>query len=424
MFFLVKGITNKKRVSVERVDLMKWHFPFRAIMYIVIFASLSFAGCRSEGILESHETEGASSTMTDITTEASSDNTTLVGTTASDSKQETANTSNTATYTKKTTVTKEGNAKTISTQVTTKTKSTTETTYPPFVATKRLENIWIRDPYIVASKEEGVYYMFGTTYNSFSADGGGFMYYKSYDQKLWAGPYDAFNAVEAEIGNRYTKYWAPEIHRYQDDYYMFATFGSNTTRHSVILKSTTGQIGGPYAIHFDHITPTEWSALDATLYVENGEPWMVYCREWVGIANKDGEMYAQRLSKDLKSLVGERRFLFKGSDAPGQTTNVQYVTDGPFLHKGENGILYMLWSTGIKGMGYTTLAARSSNGKMSGEWTQDKTLLYTQDGGHPMVYKDLSGNTCVAIHTPNSNTEHAEIFTLTIDKNGNLNLIP
>ena len=42
-------------------------------------------------------------------------------------------------------------------------------------------------------------------------------------------------------------------------------------------------------------------SLDGTLFVDDdGQPWMVFCHEWVQI--KDGAICAMKLSKDLKSL--------------------------------------------------------------------------------------------------------------------------
>ena len=49
-------------------------------------------------------------------------------------------------------------------------------------------------------------------------------------------------------------------------------------------------------------------ALDGTLWVEDGIPYMIYCHEWVQIA--DGSMELVRLTDDLSAPVGNSLTLF------------------------------------------------------------------------------------------------------------------
>ncbi len=57
--------------------------------------------------------------------------------------------------------------------------------------------------------------------------------------------------------------------------------------------------------------------LDGSLYIDKeGNPWLLFCREWLEAI--DGEIYAQRLAKDLKTTEGDPYLLFKASEGlPG-----------------------------------------------------------------------------------------------------------
>lgn len=131
-----------------------------------------------------------------------------------------------------------------------------------------------------------------------------------------------------------------------------------------------------------------------------GDPWMVFCHEWVQIQN--GTVEAMRLTSDLKCAAGEPVTLFHGSDAPWSKPWAEnnYVTDGPFLYR-ENGKLMMLWSSFSAG-GYTMGVAESTSGKVTGPWIQHEKPLCDTDGGHGMVFHDLTGKRFYVVHTPNS----------------------
>ena len=95
-----------------------------------------------------------------------------------------------------------------------------------FAQNLTLEDINIRDPYILPQAEEGVYYMYASS--SVKEDGkfyGGMVAYKSKDLKNWTGPIRVFdvprdNALTGAV-------WAPEVHFYQGKYYLFATLNSD-----------------------------------------------------------------------------------------------------------------------------------------------------------------------------------------------------
>lgn len=274
---------------------------------------------------------------------------------------------------------------------------------------KTLSEINFRDPYILPVPEQNRYYLFGTDgLTAWSGTPHGFDVYSSSDLQEWSGPIAAFTPAPDFWADHH--FWAPEVHRYNDKYYMFASFKSEgIPRGTQILVAETPE--GPYLPSSTQpITPNTWECLDGTLFVDiEGKPWMIFCREWVEVT--DGEMYAVQLTDDLSGTIGEPALLFRASQAPWSVEGKdgQYVTDGPFMYHSDSGELIMLWST-IGASGYAMGLARSVSGDITGPWLHDAEPLYAKDGGHGMLFRDFKGRLMLAIHAPNINPQERPLL--------------
>lgn len=274
-----------------------------------------------------------------------------------------------------------------------------------------LEKINIRDPFILV--DEGKYYMYGTRALTCWTSATGFDCYISDDLENWNGPYEVFHKPEDFWAD--LNCWAPEVHKHNGSYYMFATFkDSQSLGGTAILKADHPL--GPFIPHSEkQITPKDWECIDGTFYVNSqGKPFMVFVHEWVQIS--DGSICAVELSQDLKKAVSEPILLFHASEAKGWVLPVKnkrpgtnYVTDGPFLYRTKSGRLILLWSSFGK-EGYTEALAYSDNGDITGNWTQDDRLLFEKDGGHGMIFKNLSDELYLTLHTPNEHLKEHPVF--------------
>jgi len=274
----------------------------------------------------------------------------------------------------------------------------------------RLDEIHLRDPYVLTDREEGFYYLYGTMgTTAWEGTAIGFDAYRSRDLKDWEGPYAVFRPPAGFWADRH--YWAPEVHLYRGRYYMFASFKAESRRRATQILVADHPLG-PFVPHGDGpVTPPDWECLDGTLYVDDEDvPWIVFCHEWVQV--KDGEIAALRLTPELDGVIGDPVLLFKSSEAhwPIESEGEgNFVTDGPFLTRSDNGQLLMLWSSHAA-EGYAIGIARSVTGKVLGPWTQDSDLLFSKDGGHGMLFRTLEGKSLLAMHRPNVHPNERPAF--------------
>ena len=281
-----------------------------------------------------------------------------------------------------------------------------------------LRDIRIRDPFVLTVPEESRYYLYGSTDVDAAT---GLDCYSSTDLEAWDGPIPAFRPPPGFWADQ--DFWAPEVHRYRERWFMFASFrAAGERRGTQILVADRPE--GPFGIWSDGpVTPRTWDCLDGTLHLDaSGRPWIVYCHEWLQAG--DGEVVAQRLDDDLSQTAGDPVVLFAASAAPWARPVVDervpagataYVTDGPFLHRLASGALLMLWSS-FGEDGYALGIARSPSGEVTGPWAHDPEPLWRRDGGHGMIARTLEGRLLLALHRPNEPPlERAALLPLTED---------
>lgn len=281
-----------------------------------------------------------------------------------------------------------------------------------------LGKIRMRDVCILPDQKTKTYYMIGSARRGVRA-------YTSKDLLNWVGPEVIFRAPDDIWGDiPIVSIWAPEMHAYKDQYYLFLTFDTRNefpeqwrywlprvTRGSQVLAGDSP--AGPFKPFRKHSTlPVDMMTLDGTLWVEDGIPYMVFCHEWVQITN--GAVEYIRLKDDLSETVGEPVILFRGEDAPWSLSGKRFgnhVTDGPYLYRSRSGKLFMIWSSGGAG-GYTTGIAISDSGRLAGPWRQQAAPVFQDNGGHGMLFKTFEGALMMVLHAPNNMGAQPHIFKM------------
>ena len=301
--------------------------------------------------------------------------------------------------------------------------------YAQSEAKQELKDIFIRDPYILPVEDNHTYYMYASS-TTIGADGekiGGVKVYKSRDLQHWTEPVQVCVIPEGNWSRGVV--WAPEVHAYEAKYYLFATINSGvewkaqkkdwvkyTWRATQIFRADSPE--GPFEpLTNEPSTPADQMALDGTLWVEDGKPYMIYCHEWVELG--DGAMNVVELTPDLSARVSQPQKLFHASAASWSTGEETrsgdryYVTDGCFLYRSKTGKLLMIWSSFYNGQ-YAVGVAESLTGRVRGPWRQQQEPIFSSHGGHAMIFKTFDGRLCLTLHQPNSpaGKERAKIFEL------------
>lgn len=279
-----------------------------------------------------------------------------------------------------------------------------------------LPHMPLHDPWIVADKASGTYYLYTSNIGRMSGEAGiGVMAYTSRDLRNWQKAKRVFVLPQGIWAN--AGCWAPEVHAWKDRYYLFVTVhndamplpgdgngsGEKLIRRSTIL-AVSDSLDGPFTPVRDGepVVSKDLMTLDGTLYVDtSGQPWMVYAHEW--IQTRIGTIEAVPLDDALKAK-GPPILLFKGSDSPDATPqreNGAIVTDGPELYRTGNGSLVMLWSS-WGADGYIQTQAVSASGRLEGPWKQLPHML-GKGSGHGMVFTAFDGRRMLIVHRPFKN---------------------
>lgn len=254
----------------------------------------------------------------------------------------------------------------------------------------------LRDPFVLA--DNGNYYIYGTGWECWKNSSG------SLD-----GEWESVGGVVSVPSDANDNYWAPEVYRYRNKYYMFTTYSSSFYQHRGVAVFCADSPEGPFEqISAGIVTPTWRNSIDGTLYFDRtGEPWMVYMDEWITAYDEVGSVSAAKLNEELTTFVTQPSVLFR-ADAAGWATG--HVSDGCWMYRCKNGELLMLWSN-TEPIGYAVGIARSESGTLDGPWIHDDVPLYSKgltgdyDGGHPMTFTSPDGQLYLAIHSPNWETD-------------------
>lgn len=273
----------------------------------------------------------------------------------------------------------------------------------------------LRDPFVLV--ENGKYYMYGSGWIAYKSDGN-LTKWERLENELVIAPSDFEK-------NR----WAPEVHKYKGEYYMFTTYYSSVTKHRgcTILKSCSPE--GPFRqISAGHVTPADWDSIDGTFFIDSeGQNWMIFVHEWTSTFDGIGTMAAAKLSDDLTHFISEPIELFRADD-PKWANN--RVTDGCYMYTTGGGGLLMIWSNFEGDENYCVGIAHSENGRVDGKWVQEERLLFSKeisgkyDGGHGMIFTGLDGKKYLSIHSPQKITEKGEkekpVFIPITERNGSI----
>ncbi|MGO4892007.1 glycoside hydrolase family 43 protein [Flavobacterium sp. W21_SRS_FM6] len=288
-----------------------------------------------------------------------------------------------------------------------------------------IDTLNIHDPAILADPVSKKYYVYDSFHYGHPQENldapnkrAGVEAYWSDDLISWHGPKLIYDIEPDSWAQSEHAPWAPEVAYYQDKYYLFLTFHHyhnilevQDGRPPMVTRGSQILVGdsplGPFKRFSNQShTPANEMALDGTLWIEDGQPWMIYCQEW--IQTGAGLFKAIRLTSDLSGTIGQPITLFSAADADWTARTTRFdgkdieavVSDGPWPYMSKTGQLMLLWSSWNKDKtkAYTTSIAFSDNGKLSGNWTQRNEPLISGDRGHGNIFTTFDGQLMMALH--------------------------
>ena len=292
--------------------------------------------------------------------------------------------------------------------------------------TFHVREINISDPFILADPVSRKYYTYAAVFNRDRYPDlkfpGCFYALESEDLIHWSDPKKVFDSDETDFWAK-LDYWAPECHIWREKYVLISSFRAPGSYRACQCLVSDSPLGPFVPVKKEPVTPKGWHCLDGTLYADRqGRPWMVFCHEWLQVG--DGQIAAIPLSEDLGSAVGDPVILFRASDAPWRGSFAQggFVTDGPFLHRMQDGSLLMLWST-FTAKGYACGYAKRRSKDLFGPWEQRPEPLYFHDGAHSMLFHTFEGRLMMALHCPNDHPRKKMLLFEREERNGELYIV-
>ncbi|HJP83989.1 MAG TPA: glycoside hydrolase family 43 protein [Fimbriimonadaceae bacterium] len=199
------------------------------------------------------------------------------------------------------------------------------------------------------------------------------------------------------------QYWAPEVYRWKGKWHMLFSARDKQSGKRDLAISTADKPEGPFTFAAKLVLGTSENtgtddngAIDGSLFIENGRPFLLYIREAPPRAIK-----IVRLAPDLLKVEGEAKPILT-VDRPVE----QGILDAPTLIK-RDGYYWLFYSSGwfqssAKDARYQVWAAKSKS--LFGPYSKpDKPVLTTKEGetispGHQCVFNLPSGEWWMAYH--------------------------
>ncbi len=298
-----------------------------------------------------------------------------------------------------------------------------------------LGDLRMGDPFVL--HHEDVYYLVGT------AGKGGFACWTSPDLVHWTSAGLALERTPDTWGRR--NFWAPEITRYRDRFYMVYSAQSPGDQGFRLCLAVADAPGGPYADLHTPWLDVGWSTIDADLFIDSdGTPYVFFTK--VGVEPNPpgsererhlfGITHGARLSEDLSAIV-EGPVLCVQADQPWELVEKDFVlcNEGPFVfRRGER--CYMTYSSGhyaspAYGIGYATAPSPL------GPWTKSPSNpLVASDPaagvsgpGHSSITTSPDGTELFMVYHAHADPQNpsgnrtVNVDRLTVEPDGALRLI-
>ena len=196
----------------------------------------------------------------------------------------------------------------------------------------------IGDPFVMYDDASGKYYMYVT-------GGSYFKCYSSETMQSWTSEGDSYVVSDKSFGVK--NYWAPEVYKVKENYYMVYSAMNAEGRYSIGLAKANSPKGPFKDVYDSPLFAPDYSVIDASLlFDDDGRVYLFYskdCSENVVAGFKTSQSFGIELKKDLSGTVGEPVLLSTPVFAWESNSGSTRWNEGPFVFK-HGDIYYLLFS--------------------------------------------------------------------------------
>lgn len=284
-------------------------------------------------------------------------------------------------------------------------------TTPPTVT---LKDIFLADPTIFYN--DGTYYLYGTTTGNTPLNGQGFQVYTSTDLENWKGPVGTQGGLALKKGDAFGTqgFWAPQIFKYNNLFYMFYTANEN------IAVATSENPLGPFRSASKEALAAPVKQIDPFVFMDDdGKKYLYHVRLTNG-----NRIFVAELNDDLLSIKPETLTECISAQLLWENTqNVSWpVAEGPTVLK-KDGLYYLIYSANdFRNPEYAVGYAISKS--PLGPWEKSasnpvisRNLLKVNGPGHGDLFLDKNNQWQYVLHTHFSATSEAPRKAAIIEMN-------
>jgi GH43 family beta-xylosidase len=298
------------------------------------------------------------------------------------------------------------------------------------------DSLIIADPFVIL--HEGTYYLYGTS------AGDGFLCWSSDNLVEWRPLGYAYQRAEDSWGKG--SYWAPEVVRYRDKFYMvFSCSGGETGNTGLrVCLAVSDRPEGPFRDLRVPMFDYNYGCIDGHIFIDQDTiPYLFY--EWVGVVGEPwnregyfwGMIFGTRLEEDLSVPEGRQHqlCLYVDQEWEGARSMHARSCEGMTVFR-HNGTCYMTYSCNHYsdpdyGIGVATAETPL------GMWTKSrdnpilaKRLEIGVSGpGHNCIVQSPDGSETFMVYHTHADPDHPSgrrvlnIDRMFFDENGNLKVL-
>lgn len=259
--------------------------------------------------------------------------------------------------------------------------------------------VLLADPTIF--EEEGIYYLYGTKEDA-SIEGAGFLVYTSTDLEHWSGPAGVQQGYAFKKGDGFgsTGFWAPQVFKHQDRYYM-----AYTANEQIAIAIADSPLG-PFK-NMGTALQASVKQIDPFIFFENGKAYLYHVRLQEG-----NRIFVAELTRDLSAIKQETlKECLQAATGWENTQSTEWpVSEGPTVFK--NGATYYLMysANDFRNPDYAVGYATATH--PLGPWIkyEGNPIVSMQNTGQPGIghgdlFVDPEGILRYVLHTHQSETQ-------------------